>query len=120
MTSISTNAKAVSNGNTTETPEPAQRVHGISRLREDECYHLTSLIGQCLGEAEHLVRKLNGKAMSRMSDYDGSKNTQPLDRAAARKILDDAYECASLALSYIYSTSMHLRDGETESPAADW
>ena len=42
---MSTTAKAADNGGTTTTTEktektvPAQREHGLDRLREDECYH---------------------------------------------------------------------------------
>ena len=108
MTSSTTTKAASTNGGSTVKPAPAQREHGISRLREQECYDLTNLIQNCLDEAEHLVRKVHNKAYNRVLDYDGSKGTQPLDRAEARKILDEAYECASLALTYIYNVSTHL------------
>ncbi len=77
----------------------------MNRLREDECYHITSLITDCLSEAEHLVRKVHSKIQGRVLDYDGSKGTQPLDRDEARKILDEAYDCASLALTYIFRSA---------------
>ena len=103
---------AVENGQDTAhkaaKPVPAQREHGIDRLREEECYFLTGLIGECLREAEHLVKKVHSKALSRTIDHDGSKGTRPLDRDEAKAILDGAYECASLALAYIYSASEHL------------
>jgi len=108
MTSSTTTKAASTNGGSTEKAAPAQREHGISRLREQECYDLTNLIQNCLDEAEHLVRKVHNKAYNRVLDYDGSKGTQPLDRAEAKKILDEAYECASLALTYIYNVSTHL------------
>ena len=109
MTSSTTTDKAAStNGGATAKAVPAQREHGISRLREQECYHLTSLIQSCLDEAEHLVRKVHNKAYNRVLDHDGANGTQPLDRAEAKQILDEAYECASLALTYIYNVSTHL------------
>jgi len=58
----------------------------MTRLREDECYHLTNLIRDSLGEAEHLVRKAGSKAYSRTLDYDGSKGTAPLDPDEVRDI----------------------------------
>ncbi len=111
----SATTKAASNGDTATTePKPAQRVHGMDRLREEECYRLTGLIGDCLDEAEHLVKKVNNKAFNRTLDHDGSKGTKPLDRAEARQILDEAYDCVSLALAYIYSASQHLQEADTK------
>jgi hypothetical protein len=103
---------AASNGDDTTRPVPAQRVHGMDRLREDECYRLASLIRDCLGEAEHLIRKVYNKARNRVTDPDGSKGTRPLDRVEARRILDEAYDCTSLALTYIYSASQHLQEAD--------
>jgi hypothetical protein len=115
MTNSSTGkVQADSNGGvSTESKQvPAQRVHGINRLREQECYYVTGLIQQCLDEAEHLVRKAHNKCYSRVLDHDGSKGTQPLDHVEMMLILDEAYECAALALTYLFSTSTHLRDPE--------
>jgi hypothetical protein len=116
MTSSTTTKATSTNGGATAKPAPAQRVHGIDRIREDECYYLTTLIGSCLDEAEHLVRKVHSKTYNRVIDYDGSKGTQPLDRAEAKQILDEAYECASLALTYIYNASTHLTEAPGEPP----
>jgi hypothetical protein len=113
MTSSAAKVQAASNGDAISTGSklaPAQRVHGISRLREEECYYVTGLIRQCLDEAEHLVRKAHSKCYSRVLDHDGSKGTQPLDHVEMMLILDEAYECTALALTYIFSTSTHLRD----------
>jgi hypothetical protein len=111
MTSSNTTAQAVSNGgDTPEKSTPAQREHGMDRLREEECHRLTGLIGDCLGEADYLVRKVYNKCQQRAMDYDGAKGTKPLDRGEASKILHEAYACASLALTYIYSAATHLQD----------
>ena len=111
----STATKAASNGgDTTEEHPPAQREHGIKRLREQECYQLTGLILDCLGEAEHVIRKVHNKTFNRILDHDGSKGTHPLDRDEARKILEEGYTCASLALSYIFNASTHLRDASDD------
>ena len=111
MTTSSTTAQAASDGgDTADIGTPAQREHGMDRLREEECYRLTGLIDECLSEASHLVRKVYNKVYNRILDHDGAKGTKPLDRDEARRILDEAYSCASLALSYIYSAATHLRD----------
>jgi hypothetical protein len=114
---------AAKNGKTTARtaakPAPAQREHGLARLREEECYYLTSLVKEGLGEAEHLVRKVNSKAFNRTVDYDGAKGTKPLDRAEARAVLAEAYECAALALAYLYEACTHLQDDtERDNPSA--
>lgn len=111
---MTNSTKAASNSGTTDKHPPAQREHGMNRLREQECYQLTSLIGDCLTEAEHLVRKVHGKAYNRVLDYDGSKGSNPLDRNEAQQILNEAYDCASLALTYIFSVRTHLQDESYE------
>jgi hypothetical protein len=118
MTSNSTTSQDASNG-TTDKSTPLQREHGMIRLREEECYRLTGLIGDCLGEADFLVRKVYNKVQQRTMDYDGAKGTKPLDRDEARQILNEAYACASLALTYIYSAATHLRD-DPEPPDDAW
>jgi hypothetical protein len=120
MTTSSTTTQAADNGGeTAEKSTPAQREHGMNRLREEECYHLTGLIGDCLGEADYLVRKVYNKCHQRVMDYDGAKGTKPLDGDEARQILNEAYACASLALTYIYSAATHLRD-DPEPPDDAW
>ena len=121
MTDSNTTIQAAStSGDTTEKSTLAQREHGRNRLREQECYHLTSLIEDCLSEAEHLVKQVHSKVRNRVLDLDGSKGTQPLDRDEARQIFEEAYDCASLALTYIYSASTHLRDEESAPPEPGW
>lgn len=110
MSDNSTATKVASNGDTAPEPVPAQREHGMSRLREEECYSLTSLAQTCLNEAEHLIRKIHNKAYNRVLDHDGSKGTQPMDPAEVTRTLDEAYECAALALTYLFSVSLHLKD----------
>jgi hypothetical protein len=111
MTSSKTTAQAASNGgDTTEKSMPAQRMHGMDQLRQEECYRLTGLIGDGLRETECLVREVHNKCHEWVMDYDGTQGTKPLDRDEASKILHEAYACASLALSYIYSAATHLQD----------
>jgi hypothetical protein len=101
---MTSTAEAADNGSTTtvDTHVPAQREHGLDRLREDECYHLTELIERALSEAEYLVRKVHNKAFNRTLDYDGSKGTAPLDRDEATRILTEARDCAQAAIEYLY------------------
>jgi hypothetical protein len=116
MTENDTKVQAATNGTPAkDKPAPAQREHGIKRLREEECFQTTSLIETCLQEAEHLVRKIHNKAYNRVMDYDGSKGTQPINPAELMPILDEAYECTSLALTYLFNISVHLRD-DTQPP----
>jgi hypothetical protein len=112
-----TTAKVASNGaTTTSTTVPAQREHGLDRLREDECYHLTALIRDSLDEAEHLVRKVHNKAFNRTTDPDGTKGTVPLDHAEARQILTEARECAQVAADYLYQAVTALTGQHGEPP----
>lgn len=114
MTDNSTKIQAATNGTPTNgtaaKDKPAQREHGIKRLREEECYQATNLVESCLQEASHLIRKVHNKARNRVMDYDGSQGTQPLDPDEFTPILDEAYECTSLALTYLFNVSTHLRD----------
>jgi hypothetical protein len=114
MTDSETVQAASNDGGTTAKPKPAQRVHGMDRLREEECYYLAALIEKCLDEARYLVKKVYSKAWNRTLDHDGSKGTRPLDRAEARQILNEAFDCVSLALAYLYEASTHLRDADNQ------
>jgi len=112
---MTTTDQPASNGSTpTETEKivPAQREHGINRLREDECYHLTSLIRDSLDETSHLVRKASSKAYNRTLDYDGSKGTAPLDQDEVRDILIEARDCGQVAIDYLYRAVNALDQGD--------
>ncbi len=109
--------KASGNGATTTTRQvPAQREHGLNRLREDQTYHLSALIVACLSEAEHLVRKVNSKAFSRTIDHDGTKGTTPLDPAEIQEILTEARACAVAATAYLSEASIALLGQDEDSP----
>jgi hypothetical protein len=97
-----TTDKAAVNGTaTTSKNAPAQREHGMDRLREEECYLLSSLIEEALDETSHLVRKVRNKTFNRTLDYDGSKGTAPLDRDQARDTFTEARDCAQVAIDYL-------------------
>ena len=122
MTSSSTTAdQAASNGGDTSTQDkPATRERGLARLREEECYYLTGLVTTALREAEHLTDEVRRKASERFIDYSGTEGTAPLDAAEAEAKLREAYDCASLALTYLYSASSHLRDQPDPGPEPAW
>jgi hypothetical protein len=112
-----TAGKASGNGAVTTTKQvPAQREHGVNRLREDQCYHLSALIVSCLSEAEHLVRKVNSRAFSRTLDHDGTKGTTPLDAAELRQILLEACVCAQAATEYLYQAAGTLLSDDGPPP----
>jgi hypothetical protein len=108
--------KASSNGATAASKVPAQREHGLNRLREDQCYHLSALIVACLSEAEHLARKVNSKAFSRTIDHDGTKGTAPLNPTEIAQILTEARECAQAATEYLDQATVTFEDLGEESP----
>jgi hypothetical protein len=108
---MTTTTRTAANGSaTTSKRVPAQREHGLDRLREDECYHLTGLITDSLDEAGYLVRKIHSKALNRTIDHDGSHGTTALDRDEARTILAEARDCAALALDYLFRAVDALDD----------
>jgi hypothetical protein len=109
---MTTTAQPASNGSTDTAKKsvPAQREHGLDRLREDECYNLTNLIRDGLEEAAHLVRKASSKAYNRTLDYDGSKGTAPLDRDEIAGILTESRDCAQVAIHYLYRAISALQD----------
>ncbi len=111
---MTTTAEAASNGSTTTTTTtadaPAEREHGLARLREEECYHLTTLVRDALNEAERLTNEVNGRSMDRYRDYSGSNGTGPLDRDYAVSRLNEARDCAQVAIDYLYKITTALRD----------
>jgi len=116
MTSSSTDKAASNGGDTSTQDEPAARERGLAYLREEECYYLTGLVASALREAEHLTDEVRNKASDRFTDYSGKRGTEPLDVAEADAKLQEAYDCASLALTYLYSASSHLRDQPDPGP----
>ncbi len=105
---MTTTAEAASNGSTTA-DVPAKREHGLARLQEEECYHLTALVRDALNEAERLTNEVNGQSMDRYRDYSGDKGSNPLDRDYAWSRLTEARECAQVAVDYLYRITNALR-----------
>ena len=116
MTSSITPITAASSGGTTTTTSqsstegtPAKPEQGIARLREIEVYHLTSLVESALSEAERMVRQVHDQARDRFLDHDNSG--EPLDADEISRALSDAYQCATVATTYIDKAVMGLLDG---------
>ena len=121
MTSSITPITAASSGGTpTTTSEsstegtPAKPEQGIARLREIEVYHLTSLVESALSEAERMVRQVHDQARDRFLDHDNSG--EPLDADEVSRALSDAYQCATVATTYIDKAVMGLLDGGDHTP----
>ena len=112
---------AASNGGTTTTDSSPQEApvspprpgRGIARLRETEVYHLMSVVQSALYEAEHLIGEVLGKARPRYLDND---NTEPSNREEEARLLGEAYQCASLAATYIDKAAMGLLGPGAETP----
>jgi len=121
MTSSITPITAASSGGTATTtsetstrgapPKPEQ---GIARLRETEVYHLTALVESALSEAERMVRQVHDQARERFLDHDNSG--EPLDADEISRALSDAYQCATVATTYIDKAVMGLLDGGGHTP----
>jgi hypothetical protein len=108
-----TTVTAASNGSATAPEAPAPD-HGVDRLREQQCYHLTALVRNALDQAEYLTNEVNDRAMDRYCDYSGDKGTTPLDRGYARERLSEARACAQVAVDYLYRAINALRDQDGE------
>ena len=114
---MTTTTEAASNGTTTTTTTtdaPAKREHGLARLREEECYHLTALVRDALNEAERLTNEVNGQSMDRYRDYTGGDGTDPMDRDYAWRRLTEALDCAQVAVDYLYKITTALRDQDEQ------
>jgi hypothetical protein len=111
---MTTTATTASNGGTAAPEAPAAPDHGVDRLREQQCYHLTALVRNALDQAEYLTTEVNDRAMDRYCDYSGDKGTAPLDRTYARERLSQARACAQVAVDYLYRAinALHDQDGE--------
>jgi hypothetical protein len=77
-----------------------ERPHGLARVSEQEFYHLTALIRDCLHEAEACVEKVHTSASERFLDFDGQKS-EPLDFLALSRNLGDAHDCLILAVQHL-------------------
>ncbi len=111
---MTTTAEAASNGSDTTADAPVEREHGLARLREEQCYHLTALVRNALNQAEHLTNEVNDRAMDRYRDYSGDKGSNPLDRDYAFGRLTEARACAQVAVDYLYRAMNALRDQDEQ------
>ncbi len=107
---MTTTTATAASDSSTAGDTPAVREHGITRLREEETYHLTALVRDALNEAERLTTEVNNQSMNRYRDYSGDKGTEPLDRDDAWRRLTEARDCAQVAIDYLYEAVNALRD----------
>ena len=89
-------------------------MRGIARLREHEVYHLMNLVQSALYEAEHLITEVLGQARPRYLDHDDT--AEPLNGEQAARLLGEAYQCATLAATYIDKAAMGLLDPGADTP----
>ena len=110
--------QAASDGGTTTDSSPreapAKPKRGIARLRENEVYHLMNLVQSALYEAEHLISEVLGQARPRYLDHDDT--AEPLNGEQVARLLGEAYQCATLASTYIDKAAMGLLDPGAETP----
>jgi hypothetical protein len=111
---MTSTAKAAGNGSTTAPDAPVTPDHGLARLREEQCYHLTALIRNALNQAEYLTNEVNDRAMDRYRDCGGNEGTIPLDRDYARERLSEARTSAQVAVDYLYRAITALRDQDEQ------
>jgi hypothetical protein len=78
-----------------------ERPRGIIRVQEDEFYHLTALIRDCLREADIMVNKVHSKAADRFTDFHGENKTEPLDFSELGQQLFEARDCLVLGLQHL-------------------
>ena len=93
---------------------PRRREHGLARLREEECYHLTALVRDALDQAERLTSEVNGRARTATATTAARTGTEPLDRDHAWRRLTEARDCAQVAIDYLYQAIDALRDQDEQ------
>jgi hypothetical protein len=102
MTSSTIIDKAAESGTdpTTEIQAP-EREHGIARVCEEQVYHVTGLAESALYEAERLTYALKTSAMTRISDHDGSKGTEPIDMQHVVQVVTETLNCIDVAAEHL-------------------
>jgi hypothetical protein len=73
-----------------------------------------SLVQSALYEAEHLAREVHDQARDRYLDHDQA--SQPLDADELSRLLSEAYQCTTLASTYIDKAAMGLLDPGAQTP----
>ena len=71
------------------------------RVQEDEFYHLTALIRDCLREVDVAVSKVHSKASERFTDFYGESKSEPLDFCELGTELLEARDCLIIALQHL-------------------
>jgi hypothetical protein len=97
---MTTNSTASKAGNAKK-DRGQERPYGFLRVQEDEYYHLTSLVRDCLREADVIVGKAHCKASERFTDFNGENGTESLDFCELDGDLLEARDCLAVALQHI-------------------
>ena len=97
---MTTNSTASKAGNDKKA-NAQERPRGILRVQEDEYYHLTTLIRDCLREADVTVSKVQTKASERFTDFHGENKTEPLDFCELGEELLEARDCLIIAIQHL-------------------
>ena len=108
--SSSTIDKAASNGTDTNAmSRPPRASTASSCVREQVIYSLTGLAESALYEAERLVHEVKTTVSPRILDHDGSKGTEPVDKAKIAKVVSEALDCIDVAAEYLSRLSTDIR-----------
>jgi hypothetical protein len=86
----------------------------MARLRETEVYHLMGLVQSALFEAEQMVRDVHDRARDRWLDHENTKD--PLDADEVSRTLSEAYQCTTMASTYIDKAVMGLLESGGDAP----
>lgn len=99
---MTTTAKAASNGSTTAASRTvSEREHGMRRVKEQEAYHLATLIHTAAYEAEQLCDQIYRTASDNYQ-WDGSGQLAKVlaDQATQAKVRD-AINCLVVAVDHL-------------------
>ena len=73
-----------------------------------------SLVESALLEAGHLARQVHDQARDRLLDHDQA--SEPLNADELSRLLSEAYQCTTLASTYIDKAAMGLLDPGAAAP----
>jgi hypothetical protein len=117
MTTTTTTGKADDKPETADSTKG--RSHGVERVREEECYHLTALIKNCLDEAGSLISDVQQQAQERYLDFRGEK-TEPLDFTQISQRLRQVADCAIIALFHLEVLAEEVNNQWTDQLQVAW
>ena len=107
MTSSSTIVSAASDG-TDMTTDVSRKppLHGITRAREQQVYHVTGLAKSALYEAERLLDAVKNTALTRTLEDEGSES---LDLAHVAHVVTEVLDCVDIAAEALSALNSAIR-----------